>query len=166
MRSNNNYKSSLTKSGLAACVLLLSSGVSFAQSVELTAGSSTAVMPDGAAVPMWGYSCGAVTGTGVSCARLSTNTNGWSPVVITVPTGTATFTINLTNSLPAPLATSLVVVGQLGGGQGTPGSFTTAPDHSNAQPATWPIASVVAAPTSPASLTVAESARLTVSAVT
>ena len=140
MRSNNNYKSSLTKSGLAACVLLLSSGVSFAQSVELTAGPSTAVMPDGAAVPMWGYSCGAVTGTGVSCARLSTNTSGWSPVVITVPTGTATFTINLTNSLPAPLATSLVVVGQLGGGQGTPGSFTTAPDHSNAQPATWPIA--------------------------
>ena len=98
MRSNNNYKSTLTKSGLAACVFLLSSGVSLAQSVILTAGPSTAVMPDGSSVPMWGYTCGAVAGTGVSCARLSTNAGGWSPVVITVPTGTATFTINLTNS--------------------------------------------------------------------
>ena len=85
-------------------------------------------MPDGASVPMWGYSCGAVAGTGVNCARLSTNASGWSPVVITVPTGTTTFTINLTNNLlRRHWPTSLVIVGQLGGGQGAPGSFTATP---------------------------------------
>src|SRR5882762_1138194 len=151
MRSNN-YKSVLKHAGLAASVLLLASGAAFAQQqVALTAGPSTATLPDGTAVPMWGYSCGtAVSGSTATCTALNkavaaaalTTTplvGVWSPVVITVPTG-QTLQINLTNSLSFlngnTVPTSLTIVGQLGGGLGT----TASPDHTNAQPVTWPIA--------------------------
>ena len=93
---------------------------------------------------MWGYSCGTVAPVGATCAKLNPNApagTGWSPVVITVPyatTGT-NLTINLTNSLTFNgnnVPTSLVIVGQLGGGLGTVGSScaagatcTTSPDH-------------------------------------
>jgi len=155
----NTIKSALIKSGLAASVLLLVSGAAYAQSVNLTAGPATAYLPDGSAVPMWGYSCGAGAAN-ATCAALNPNAPaattttlaGWSPVVITVPyvsTGTS-LTINLTNSLTFngnPIPTSLVIVGQLGGGLGTVGSGCTAgttctasPDHTSAQStATWPI---------------------------
>src|SRR6516165_4002526 len=134
-----HFKSALLPSALAASVLLLGNGAAWAQSVDLTAAAANANLPDGSSVPMWGYTCTASSGTGVSCARLSPNA-GWSPVVITVPSGTATFTINLTNSLPAGVPTSLTIVGQLGGGLGTPGNTTQSPDHTNAQTVTWPIA--------------------------
>src|SRR4029077_10925152 len=134
----NTLKSALIKSGLAASVLLLVSGVSHAQSVNLTAGPAKAYLPDGSAVPMWGYSCGTVAPVGATCANLNPNAPaatatipaGWSPVVITVPyvsTGTS-LTINLTNSLTFNgnnIPTSLVIVGQLGGGLGTVGSGCT-----------------------------------------
>src|SRR5438105_13704779 len=103
MRSNN-YKSVLKHAGLAATVLLLASGVAFGQqTVNLSVGPATATLPDGTAVPMWGYTCGtAVTGSTATCTALNPavqtlNTNPatpvasvgslWSPVVITVPTG-------------------------------------------------------------------------------
>src|SRR5205823_14120781 len=60
----------------------------------------------------------------------------------TVPTG-QDLTITLTNSLTfagGNIPTSLVIVGQLGGGLGTTATSTASPDHSNAQPLTWPIA--------------------------
>src|ERR1035438_10795995 len=101
MRSNN-FKSALVKSGLAASVLLLASAASHAQSVSLTAGPSAAYLPDGSAVPMWGYSCGTVAPLGATCAQLNPTAStpaGWSPVLITVPyvaTGT-NLTISLTN---------------------------------------------------------------------
>src|SRR5579864_7080844 len=122
----NTFKSALIKSGLAASVLLLVSGASYAQTVNLTAAPATSYLPDGSAVPMWGYSCGAaVSGSTTTCAALNPNAPaatattlaGWSPVVITVPyvsTGTS-LTINLTNSLTFngnPIPTSLVIVGQ------------------------------------------------------
>src|SRR5256884_55256 len=170
MRSNN-YKSVLKHAGLAVSVLLLGSGAAFAQQqVNLTAAPATATMPDGAAVPMWGYTCGTLpTGTtstatctalnkAVAAAALTTTplVGVWSPVVITVPTG-QTLQINLTNSLSFAngntVPTSLVIVGQLGGGLGSNGSScvdaggvnhgatcTPSPDHTNAQPLTWPIA--------------------------
>ena len=156
MRSNND-KSVLKHAGLAASVLLLASGAAFAQQqVNLTAAPATATMPDGTAVPMWGYSCDAtqVAGTTASCTALNkavaaaalTTTplvGVWSPVVITVPTG-QTLQINLTNSLSFAngntVPTSLVIVGQLGGGLGTGATSTPSPDHSTAQPLTWPIA--------------------------
>jgi len=61
MRSKN-HKSVLKYAGLAASVLLLASGAAVAQ-VNLTAGPAIATLPDGTAVPMWGYTCGAVTGS-------------------------------------------------------------------------------------------------------
>src|SRR2546429_557539 len=146
MRSNN-YKSVLKHAGLAATVLLLASGVAFGQqTLNLSVGPATAPLPDGTAVPMWGYSCDAVqpTGSTATCAALNTTApaGSWSPVVITVPTG-QDLTISLTNNLTfagGNIPTSLVIVGQLGGGLGTPGSSTASPDHTKAQPLTWPIA--------------------------
>jgi hypothetical protein len=137
----NTFKSLLGNSGLAASVLLLASGAAFAQQqVNLTAAPSTASLPDGSVVPMWGYSCGSVvTGSTATCAKLNPAAPGWSPVVITVPTGQA-LTVNLTNNLPAAVPeTSLVIVGQLGGGLGSTATSTTSPAHAT-QETTWPIA--------------------------
>jgi FtsP/CotA-like multicopper oxidase with cupredoxin domain len=133
-----------TITAASALVLALAGGASYAQQqINLTAGPSTVALPDGSAVPMWGYSCGtAVTGSTATCANLNPLATGWSPVVITVPTG-QDLTINLTNSLSFganSVPTSLVIVGQLGGGLGTSATSTPSPDHTNAQPLTWPIA--------------------------
>ncbi len=118
---------------------------------------------------MWGYSCGtaaANTAPAATCAALNpasvstvaTVPSTWSPVVITVPTGQI-LQINLTNNLsflptggttPYNIPTSLVIVGQLGGGLGTTATSTASPDHSLAQQVTWPIASPGAANTPPA----------------
>src|SRR5437763_1060121 len=153
MRSNK-YKSVLKHAGLAATALLLVSGVAFGQTtVNLSVGPATATQPDGTAVPMWGYSCAGVpVGTG-SCSALNpaaniaatpntTSTTLWSPVVITVATG-QDLTITLTNNLTfagGNIPTSLVIVGQLGGGLGTTATSSASPNHANAQPLTWPIA--------------------------
>jgi len=87
----------------------------------------------------------------------------WSPVLITVPTGTvaapAGLTINLTNNLsftPAAggtansIPTSIVIVGQVGGGLGLAPTTTTSPTHTNMQGCvTWFIASGVTPPGTP-----------------
>src|SRR5437660_5246187 len=152
MRSNI-YKSVLKHAGLAATALLLASGVAFGQTtVNLSVGPTTATQPDGTAVPMWGYSCGGVALGTATCSALNpaantttantTSTTVWSPVVITVPTG-QDLTITLTNNLTfagGNIPTSLVIVGQLGGGLGTTATSTASPNHTNAQPLTWPIA--------------------------
>src|SRR5947207_12603329 len=157
MRSNNS-KSRLTRSGLAASVRLLGGGAASAQQqINLSAAPTSLTLPDGSVVPMWGYSCDAtqVAGSTATCAKLNPNAPaattttpaGWSPVVITVPTG-QDLTINLTNNLSfTPVGgtantvpTSLVIVGQLGGGLGTTANAVPGPDHTNAQPLTWPIA--------------------------
>ena len=145
MRSNS-FKSAAIRAGLAASVLLLASGVSFGQ-VNLTAGPTTATLPDGTGVPMWGYSCGAVvSGSPATCAALNPAAAGWSPVVITVPTG-QDLQINLTNSLRFPatgtptaaIPTSLVIVGQLGGGLGTTATSSASPTHAPLG-VSWPVA--------------------------
>src|SRR5581483_7948514 len=147
MRSNS-LKAIRIKSAFFACALLLAGGRALAaQQVNLTAGPVGLTLPDGSTVPMWGYSCGtAVGGSTATCAKLHPSATGWSPVVITVPTGQA-LTINLTNNLsfgstPNTIPPSLVILGQLGGGLGdvTQRTVTAAPDHSNAQQLTWPIA--------------------------
>jgi hypothetical protein len=166
MRSNY-LKETLKTAVLAVTILLLGVGVSVAQQqVNLTAGPTTLTMPDGSSVPMWGYSCGAAVTTPTpslaTCLNLNpyapaattTTPAGWSPVVITVPTtATGGLTINLTNSLTFganSVPTSLVIVGQLGGGLGTTATTVASPDHSLAQQVTWPIASPgVAANTPP-----------------
>ncbi len=55
---------------LVSAFLLFAAATGFAQAVNLTAGPTTAAMPDGSVVPMWGYTCGAPA-SGASCAPLS-----------------------------------------------------------------------------------------------
>ncbi|MGA7178364.1 MAG: Ig-like domain-containing protein [Thiobacillaceae bacterium] len=154
MRSHT-FNSLLLKAGLMVSGLLLASGVSLADGVNLTAGSASLTLPDGSTVPMWGYSCDATqpASTTATCAKLNPAATGWSPVVITVPTGT-NLTINLTNNLSFSngntVPTSLVIVGQLGGGLGSAPIRTPSPDHSNAQQLTWPIADPTVKGTPPA----------------
>ena len=143
MRSN--YLKTLKTAVLAITVLLLGTNISLAQQqINLTAGPSTITLSDGNVVPMWGYSCGAVVdGSTATCVKANPTATGWSPIVITVPTGQG-LTVNLTNNLTFSngnsIPTSLVIVGQLGGGLGAPGGTTASPDHSSAQTVTWPAA--------------------------
>jgi hypothetical protein len=131
---------------LAGAALLLTAGVASAQNVvNLKAAQQSTTLPDGNAVPMWGWTCGAaVTGSAATCSALTYNTTTgvhnpqtggttWQPPLIVVPyvapstaapNGT-TLTINLTNSLP--VETSLAIIGQTSasttatnGGMGAP----------------------------------------------
>jgi hypothetical protein len=133
MRSNM-FKT-LKTAVLAISVLLLGASVSFAQvTVGLTAAPTTAILPDGNTVQMWGYTCAAGS---TNCAALNTTPlGGWSPVVITVPTGQG-LTVNLTNSLPVP--TSLVIVGQADTGLGTSPGMAGVTPHTDSS-VSWPIA--------------------------
>jgi hypothetical protein len=151
----NSLKAIEKTAVLGAAVLLLGTGAASAQQqVNLTAGSSATILPDGSSVPMWGYSCGAaVTGSAATCATLNPTATGWSPVVITVPTGAAGgLRIDLTNNLSFNgnnIPTSLVVVGQLGGGLGNSATSTPSPDHSKSETVTWPIADPTTTGTAP-----------------
>src|SRR6266853_6512948 len=159
----NNFKALLKAALRVVCILPLAAGVAFGQQVvNLTAGPTSVTLPDGSTVPMWGYTCTSVTGTALASgsqtctalnphapAAIGTTPAGWSPVVITVPAGQS-LTINLTNNLTfqpptptggtAPLAntvpTSLMIVGQLGGGLGGAPTTTTSPTHPS-QVVTW-----------------------------
>src|SRR5882762_8333651 len=133
MRSNY-LKATLKAAILAVTVLLSMAGVSSAQTVNLTASQQSTTLPDGNTIPMWGWTCGTVTqGTtaGTSCTALTYNTTTgahnlqtggttWQPPLIVVPyvAGATNLTINLTNTLP--VETSLVIIGQPGGGLGAP----------------------------------------------
>ena len=137
-----NFKSILKAALRVACILPFAAAVALGQQqVNLTAGPSSVTLPDGTSVPMWGYACGAaVSGSTATCAALNPRATGWSPVVITIPTG-QDLQINLTNALTfgtTNIPTSLVIVGQLGGGLGTTATSTASPSHDN-QPTTWPI---------------------------
>src|SRR6267142_3606841 len=143
----NNMKAILKAALRVVCILPFAAVAAFGQTVNLTAGPAIATLPDGSAVPMWGYSCGA-TVAGATCAKLNPAAAAagvWSPIVITVPyvaTGTS-LTINLTNSLTFganSVPTSLTIVGQLGGGLGTSATTTPSPSHA-VQTLTWPASS-------------------------
>src|SRR5580704_10755212 len=86
----NSLKAIVKTALRGAAVLLLGAGVAPAQqTINLSAGATTATLPDGSAVPMWGYACGAVVSTATAtCAKLNPAATGWSPVVITVPVAT------------------------------------------------------------------------------
>jgi len=152
MRFTNSNKTVKTVL-LAVSILLLGASWAVAQQqVNLTAGPVSIALPDGTSVPMWGYTCGAaVVGSSAACAKLNPSATGWSPVVITVPTGQS-LQINLTNNLsfnnngaltpPNNIPTSLTIVGQLGGGLGTAATSTASPAHPQ-QTLTWPASSNV-----------------------
>ena len=138
----NHFHSFLKAALRVVGILPLAAVAAFGQSVSLTAAATTTTLPDGSVVPMWGYSCSATVlpVAPATCAPLNTTAaaGAWSPVVITVPPGA--LTISLTNSLPTSVPeTSLVIVGQLGGGLGTTASSVSSPPHAT-QDVTWPIA--------------------------
>src|SRR6266852_3371123 len=159
----NNFKAILKAALRVASILPFAAVVAFGQqTVNLTAAPTTTTMPDGTTVPMWGYFCGTAATTNIApvatCAALNpasvstvaTVPSTWSPVVITVPSGQA-LTISLTNSLSFTagtgtntVPTSIMIVGQVGGGLGILAQRTTtlSPDHSNLVSSTvpWPIA--------------------------
>ena len=156
-------KAVLKKAIFAVGLLFMGATGASAQSVDLTAGPTSITLPDGNVVPMWGYTCAATQPDAASattpvakCSLANPNANGqWSPIVITVPAQPGTFTINLTNNLPAfsgtpgGIATSLMIVGQLGGGLGKDRKAAPSPDHSTPQGATWPIANPTPGPNDP-----------------
>ena len=143
-----NYPKSIVKTAVIALAILLPiAGVARAQTVSLslTAAEQTAVQPDGVSIPMWGWVCGNVTGGGSCTAANGAPQAGgttWQPPLITVPTGSS-LAITLTNQLK--VHTSITIVGQLGGGQGTP-TFQSSPNHIS-QPTTWPVAGDTTGPT-------------------
>jgi hypothetical protein len=128
----------------------------------------------GLTAPTWNAVVGATTTDGTVTwtnvgllANVLASSATWAPPLITVPytansaTGVSTtsLTINLTNSLSftppgstvaTTVPTSLVIVGQLGGGLGSTPTRTASPDHSNAQSnVTWPIAGAAPTPGTP-----------------
>src|SRR5215467_6068505 len=153
-----HFKAILKNAARVLALLPFAAAAFGQQTINLTAGPTTTTTPDGTTVPMWGYSCGtAVTGSTATCAALNpaaAAAGTWSPVLITVPAsaGSTALTINLTNNLlftPAGTATqngvptSIVIIGQVGGGLGQLSQRTTTlpPDHSLAQGCpTWFIA--------------------------
>jgi hypothetical protein len=108
--------------------------------VNLTAQRSNITLPDGATVPMWRF-CGGLDGTSTNSGSTSggscTAAAGWTPgPTIIVPVGDPSLTINLNNQLPVP--TSIVVLGQIGGGLGTPTRMSSNPVHNTQTQATFP----------------------------
>ena len=103
-----------------------------AETVTLTAAPTTANLPDGQGVPMWGYTCSAPSAN-VSCPAINSTASAWKPLLIRVPAGP--LTITLVNSLPVP--TSIVIDGQVGGGLGDAPTRMASPVHAP-QGTTWP----------------------------
>ncbi|MDB6084496.1 MAG: multicopper oxidase type 3, partial [Gammaproteobacteria bacterium] len=145
----------LVRSAAIALPALLGTGYASAQTtVALTAQPATATMPDGNSVPMWSFCQSAAVGTpGSSTGTCPTAGGPWTPgptiVVPTDSTGFGSLTITLTNNLKA--STSIVILGQLGGGLGTGGALPTdvprmdLPAPHSGQPAiTWPAVNTAA----------------------
>ena len=161
-------KATLKAAAVISVFLLFAAAAAFGQqTINLSAAPTTTTLPDGTTVPMWGYFCGtAATGATATCnplnpssaATAATSTTPatpatWSPVLITVPINTAgatSLTINLTNNLSFTptgattantVPTSIVIVGQVGGGLGGAPTTTPSPSHTDAQGCvTWFIA--------------------------
>jgi hypothetical protein len=178
MRTSHFKANAIMKAAaLVASIFLFGVSASFGQqTVNLTAAPTTTTLPDGTTVPMWGYFCGTAVATNptpaATCAALNPASVAttmspatWSPVVITVPYvaaatgGSATsLTINLTNNLSFTptgsttansIPTSIMIVGQVGGGLGKVALRTTtpSPSHTDAQGCvTWFIADTVNTP--------------------
>ena len=152
-------EASRIKSVLAASLLLLASASALAQgTVTLSAAPTTTTLPDGQSVPMWGLMCGTFSGTaftyvpgsGATCTTMTGEVpNGtWQPPLITIASGQP-LAITLINNLhiaviPAngsfnDVPTSLVIVGQVGGGLGDVAQRTTIPSPPHlVQGTTWP----------------------------
>ncbi len=105
--------------------------------INLTAQRTSAVMPDGASVPMWGY-CGGLAGTtnaGTTVGGACGTTWAQGPTIV-IPAN-SDLTISLTNMLPVP--TSVTILGQIGGGLGSPARDAAAFIHPPVNSTTWPV---------------------------
>jgi len=141
--SANRFKPSLIHTGIAACALLLAQASARADvSVTLTATATSTQLPDGQSVPMWGLMCGTGAAASSACTTLTGTVQagtGWQPPLITVPQGQV-LNISLINGLSFngnSIPTSLVIVGQLGGGLGSAPKRMPSPAH-GPQGTTWP----------------------------
>lgn len=138
--SNNRFNFVLG-TALATGILLAANLAYAATTVNLTAQRATATLPDGNPVPMWQF-CGATVANADATASSGSTANGlcvppvagttsptWTPgPTITLLASDANLTINLTNTLKVP--TSVVILGQVGGGLGTPTRMVS-PTHNN-----------------------------------
>lgn len=144
MRSIKSKKNILPATS-AIAGLLLAAGSVYAGSttVNMTAERMSVTMADGNTIPMWGYCDATETSDTVTTPTALPGTaacnapTAWKPgPTITIPydpTGTS-LTINLTNNLP--VATSIMIAGQFGGGLGQP-TREPSPAHPP-QTVTWP----------------------------
>jgi Bacterial Ig domain len=154
-------KAARLTSRLATSLMLLGgltalAGPAQAGTVSLIASAKTTTLPDGTVVPMWGLSCNDGVSAGVTCAAANTGAgSNWSPVVITVDSSqTTNLTISLQNQLSFngnAIPTSLVIVGQVGGGLGTTATTAASPTHGTQQ-TTWPVVGSGATNTPPGQL--------------
>ena len=99
--------------------------------IDLTAQRMTTTLRDGTSAPMWGY---CVTGT-AACPAAPTTPPTWAPGPTIVASPGDSLQIRLTNALPVP--TSLVILGQIGGGVGSPTTMPS-PAHAGQQHTTFP----------------------------
>lgn len=97
--------------------------------IALTAQRMTTALRDGTPAPMWGF-CNAPGGGPTPCPSST-----WAPGPTIIATAGSSMQINLTNNLPAP--TSLVILGQMGGGLGTPTKMAS-PAHTGQNYTTFP----------------------------
>jgi hypothetical protein len=143
----NSCKRNNSAALIAGLALLGGASLASAQStVTLTAAPQSTLLPDGQTVPMWGWQCGTGTAApvGATCAaangRPQLGGSTWQPPLITVATGSS-LQITLNNKLPAPVNTSLVIVGQISGGGltglGNPTREAAARQHAAQTSTTW-----------------------------
>jgi hypothetical protein len=123
----NSYNRNLSAALIAGFALLAGASLASAQAlvtpstVTLTAVPQSTLLPDGQTVPMWGWQCGtgAAAAANANCVaangQAQTGGTTWQPPLITIATGSS-LQITLINKLPAPVNTSLVIVGQISGG--------------------------------------------------
>jgi hypothetical protein len=140
---NTKFVKALLRNTLAtAAVVLSGAAVAATTTVNLTAQQTSITLPDGAVVPMWGYCDGSLganadlTAPAGSATAVACSSTAWSVgPTITVPAG-SDLVINLTNNLPMP--TSVVVLGQLGGGLGAPSRILDLAQHAPQTTTSWP----------------------------
>jgi FtsP/CotA-like multicopper oxidase with cupredoxin domain len=148
IRMSTSFKKRMVLSAsLLATLLAGASAATAATTVNLTAQRASAAMPDGAAIPMWQYCLSASQPAGNSGVALGAACGGaWTPgPTIIVPVGD-TLNIALTNALPVP--TSITILGQLGGGLGTPVTELS-PAHNAVNTTTWMTNTTAAKPFTP-----------------
>src|SRR6202158_115103 len=81
-----NFKAILKAALRVACILPFAAAAALGQqTVNLTAGPATTILPDGSTVPMWGYSCGAAVTAVTSTAATTYTLTSASDATLVMP---------------------------------------------------------------------------------